>query len=91
MTSVVATITGHGECVTRVRELLDRQALVHRLHPDVVADMQVALDEVLSNILRHGFADGAPHRVEVALSVERGQLCASRRVQPAGAQKVANR
>jgi anti-sigma regulatory factor (Ser/Thr protein kinase) len=76
MTSVVAMITGHGDGVTRVRELLDGLARMHRLHPDVVADMQVALDEVLSNILRHGFVDGAPHRIEVALSVDAQTLTA---------------
>jgi anti-sigma regulatory factor (Ser/Thr protein kinase) len=69
MASVVATITGHGEDVARVQALLDELAGAHQLEPDVVTDMQVALDEVLSNILRNGFADGRPHRIEVTLSL----------------------
>jgi anti-sigma regulatory factor (Ser/Thr protein kinase) len=69
MTSCVATITGPGEGLARVEAMLDEMARAHRLDADPVADMHVALDEVLSNIFRHGFADGLPHRVEVRLSV----------------------
>jgi serine/threonine-protein kinase RsbW len=76
MTSVVATITGQGEGVARVQALLDELAGAHRLPPDVVTDMQVALDEVLSNILRNGFADGGPHQIEVTLSVDPQALTA---------------
>jgi anti-sigma regulatory factor (Ser/Thr protein kinase) len=38
--------------------------------------MQVALDEVLSNILQNGFGDGLPHRIEVTLSVDGQALTA---------------
>jgi len=76
VTSVVTTITGPSDGVTRVRELLDGLARAHRLRPDVVADMQVALDEILSNILHHGFAGGARHRIEVRLSVDPHALVA---------------
>ena len=69
MTSCVATITGPGDGIARVESMLDEMAREHRLDADPVADMHVALDEVLSNIFRYGFADGLPHRVEVRLSV----------------------
>lgn len=69
MTSCVATITGPDDGLARVEAMLDDMARAHRLDADPVADMHVALDEVLSNIFRHGFADGRPHRVEVRLSV----------------------
>lgn len=64
-------ITGrddHGR--ERVRELLDGLAHACAVSGSAVADMQVALDEILSNILRHGYADGLPHRIEVTLSVQ---------------------
>ena len=54
----------------RVRDLLDGLARACPLANDPVADMQVALDEILSNILRHGFADGLPHCIEVTLSAQ---------------------
>ena len=74
MGRVTATITGPGEDVARVPALLDELARPHRLDADAVADMQVALDEILSNILENGFADGHPHRINVTLSVERDRL-----------------
>lgn len=77
MTRVSATITERDDGgVAKVQGLLDGLAGAHRLEPDAVADMQVALDEVLSNILRNGFGDGLPHRIEVTLSVDRGGLTA---------------
>lgn len=77
MTGVAATITARDDGgATRVQALLDELAGAHRLQPDAVADMQVALDEVLSNILKNGFGDGLPHRIEVTLSVDRNTLTA---------------
>jgi len=76
MSRVTATITGPGEGVKRVPELLDDLARAHRLDADAVADMQVALDEILSNILENGFVDERPHRIDVTLAVERDRLTA---------------
>jgi serine/threonine-protein kinase RsbW len=76
MTRVTATITGPGEQVARVPGLLDALARAHRLDTNAVADMQVALDEVLTNILANGFADGTAHRVDIALAVDGNRLTA---------------
>lgn len=73
---VMTTITGPGDQATRVPALLDELARAHQLDAGDVADMQISLDEVLSNILKHGFADGRPHRVDVTLSIEPGRLTA---------------
>jgi hypothetical protein len=68
MTGVSTIIRGRDEgALTKVQGLLDGLASAHRLPSAVVADMQVALDEVLSNILKSGFVDGLPHRIEVTL------------------------
>lgn len=69
MTECVATITGPGDGMARVEAMLDEFGRAHGIDADAVADMQIALDEVLSNILQNGFADGQPHRIEVRLSV----------------------
>jgi anti-sigma regulatory factor (Ser/Thr protein kinase) len=69
-------ISGPGDDVARVPATLDALARAHRLNADVVADMQVALDEIVSNILKNGFADGMPHRVDIALSVDPDRLTA---------------
>jgi anti-sigma regulatory factor (Ser/Thr protein kinase) len=76
VTRVVATITGPDGDLARVSALLDELARAHRLDADAVADMQVALDEILSNILENGFADGRAHRIDVALSVDGDRLTA---------------
>jgi anti-sigma regulatory factor (Ser/Thr protein kinase) len=76
VTRVAATITGPDEGLARVPALLDELARAHRLDADAVADMQVALDEILSNILENGFADGRAHRIDVALSVDGDRLTA---------------
>jgi serine/threonine-protein kinase RsbW len=65
-----------GDGIERVRSLLDGLAEANRLPRGPVVDMQVALDEILSNTLRHGFADGLPHRIEVTLSVDAQMLVA---------------
>ncbi|MET0208287.1 MAG: ATP-binding protein [Burkholderiaceae bacterium] len=66
--AVITSRDDHGR--ERVRELLDGLAEACPLPVAPVADMQVALDEILSNILRHGFGDGLPHRIEVTLSAQ---------------------
>jgi len=76
VTRVSATVTAPGAEVARVASLLDELARVHRLDAHAVADMQVALDEVLSNILRHGFVGETAHRVEIVLAVDGDRLTA---------------
>jgi anti-sigma regulatory factor (Ser/Thr protein kinase) len=62
--------------LARVQALLDGLAKADPLACGPVADMQVALDEILSNTLRHGFDDGLPHRIEITLSIEPPMLVA---------------
>jgi anti-sigma regulatory factor (Ser/Thr protein kinase) len=69
VSSVETTITNRIEDVTRVSVLLDDVARAHGLPPRAVADMQVALDEVLTNIITHGYADDAAHEIRVRLTV----------------------
>jgi anti-sigma regulatory factor (Ser/Thr protein kinase) len=73
---VSVTITAPGPEAAGVPDLLDSLARAHALDPGAVADMQVALDEALSNILRNGFADGAAHRLDVAIVVHGDRLIA---------------
>ncbi|MCC6197028.1 MAG: ATP-binding protein [Burkholderiales bacterium] len=73
---MTATITGPGEEVARVPGLLDALVREHNVDANAVADMQVALDEVLSNILGNGFADGIAHRVDITLAVDSDRLTA---------------
>jgi serine/threonine-protein kinase RsbW len=41
---------------------------------EAVGDVQVAVDEAVSNTIRHGYADDRTHTIEVRATVERGVL-----------------
>jgi serine/threonine-protein kinase RsbW len=55
--SLAATLTSRPGEAAEVVRMVDRLAAAHRLPPGIVADVQVALDEVLTNIVQHGPAD----------------------------------
>ena len=53
--------------LARVSRLVDGFAREHGLAEDVVADVQVALDEALANIVRHARGDAAAREISVQL------------------------
>lgn len=67
-------IANRVEELTRVATQLDDLAARHGLPGDAVADMHVALDEVLANVLSHAYDDAATHEIRVALVVYPGAL-----------------
>jgi serine/threonine-protein kinase RsbW len=46
----------------------------HRLSAKLLSDMSLTLDEIVANIMSHGFEDTKEHRIKVGLYVERGEL-----------------
>jgi len=62
-------IANRPEELARVAARLDELAARRGLPPDAVADMNVALDEVLANVLSHAYDDTGVHEIRVALSV----------------------
>lgn len=77
MNDAETTIRNRREDFARVRETLDRIAAEHRLAAGVVVDMQVALDEILTNIVDYGYTDGGEHEIRVRLTVLDNTLEAS--------------
>ena len=67
-------ITNERVELARVKEGVDRFAAAHCLPSTVLADLQVSLDEVLSNIISYGYADAATHEIVIQLSVDDGAL-----------------
>lgn len=63
------TIRNRREEFPRVVSAVDRLADEHRLAAEVVGDIQVALDEVLTNIVDYGYTDEAEHEIRVCLNV----------------------
>ena len=70
MRRAVVSITRAEGAVEEVQASLDGLAAHHAVPPDALCDMQIALDEALTNILTHGFDDGEPHRIDVTLAIE---------------------
>jgi anti-sigma regulatory factor (Ser/Thr protein kinase) len=70
MPAVETSILNKIRDLARMPELVDRFAAEHRLSPDVVFGINVALDEMLSNIIKYGYADDAIHEIRVRLWVD---------------------
>jgi anti-sigma regulatory factor (Ser/Thr protein kinase) len=69
VTTVETTITNHRRDLARVTRLVAELASINRLAPDVVADVSIALDEVLTNIIAHGYEDDGVHEILVRLTL----------------------
>lgn len=67
MTEIV--VTNRLASLTQVSRALDDLAARHRLAPAAVADMHVALDEVLTNVITHGYPAGVTGRIRIRLSL----------------------
>jgi len=70
MAAVETSILNKIRDLARMPELVDRFAAEHRLSPNVVFGMNVALDEMLSNIIKYGYTDDAIHEIRVRLFVD---------------------
>jgi anti-sigma regulatory factor (Ser/Thr protein kinase) len=62
-------IVNRGSELPRVAGLVDRLGAEHKIASDVLADMQIALDEVLTNVIDYGYADDAQHQIGIRLQV----------------------
>ena len=69
MSETQAIIRNRREELTRVRLAVDQLAAECHLAAEVVGDMQVALDEILTNIVDYGYRDDAEHEIRVFLRV----------------------
>ena len=76
MTSVEIRITNALQDVALVHRLLADLAVTHGLPSGTVADMNVALDEVLSNIIKYGYTDSNRHEISIRFMVSTLELTA---------------
>lgn len=77
MSSSSITISNQIEEISRVADLVDGFGRNCALPARIVNDMNVALDEVLSNVIRHGYDDKGRHQIEVQLGMEANELVAT--------------
>jgi serine/threonine-protein kinase RsbW len=55
--------------ISRLVDRLEAFGAAAGLSPDVAFRLMLALDEVVSNVIRHGFEEGATHQVHVRVDV----------------------
>ncbi len=63
------TIANRGSELLRAADCLDRLGAERNLAPEMVADMHVALDEILTNIIKYAYTDNAEHKIRICLRV----------------------
>jgi len=76
MSTVALRIKNSLAEIARVTETIERLAADQRLPMNAVWPLNVAMDEVLSNVIRYAHEDGLEHEIHIQLSVERGALMA---------------
>ena len=74
MTTEEMTITNRRDNIAQVLRRVDELGALHHLPPNVLADMGVALDEVLANIIRYAYSDEGVHEIRIRLTVGDGVL-----------------
>jgi serine/threonine-protein kinase RsbW len=68
--TVETTIGNRRDDLPRVTRIVDELASRHRLAADVVADVNVALDEVLTNIIAYAYDDDREHEIWIGFTVD---------------------
>jgi serine/threonine-protein kinase RsbW len=74
MSEVGITISNAASELARVSAVADQFAAANQLSSDVTADLHVALDEVLTNIIKYGYTEDRAHEISIHLRVEDGVL-----------------
>jgi len=63
--------------IVRLVESLERFGQEAGLHDEVAFRVTLALDEIVSNVIRHGFEDGGEHPITVTVDVTGGTITAT--------------
>lgn len=66
---VEITIVNRRAEFARVTSLVDQLGVEHRLPREVIADVCIALDEILTNITDYAYIDDAEHEIHIRFEV----------------------
>ena len=64
------SLTNDLEEIAVVGARIDEFCELHHLPPQVAYAVNVSVDELLNNTISYGFADGAPHTIELSLRLD---------------------
>jgi serine/threonine-protein kinase RsbW len=71
------TLRNRSSEVSRLVDRLEAFGAQAGLPPDVTFRLTLSLDEIVSNVIRHGFADQAEHQIAVRVDVADGLVTAT--------------
>jgi anti-sigma regulatory factor (Ser/Thr protein kinase) len=74
--SIDTTIANSLSEIPRVARMVDSLGAAHDLSPDVIYDLQLALEEILTNVMTHGSPHGRSPRISIRLTVGQGMVTA---------------
>ena len=77
MSSFSMTLRNHVSEIGRLVDRVEAFGVESGLPPDVTFRLTLALYEIVSNAIRHGFADGGDHSVSVSVRVADGMVTAT--------------
>ncbi|HET6236265.1 MAG TPA: ATP-binding protein, partial [Acetobacteraceae bacterium] len=69
MRSVELSIRNDPAALAEIREALDQLGEAHSVADRALIALQVALDEIVSNVIRYAWPEGGAHDVRVRLAV----------------------
>ena len=62
--------------IPRIARMVEALGADHHLPSDVVYDLQLALEEILTNVITHGYPDDQVHHISIRLTLDAGLVTA---------------
>ena len=72
--SLSATLTNRRSEIAQLHQLVEAFSGQHGVPDAVVFAMNLALDEIITNIIVHGYSEGGEHEIRVALALDDSAL-----------------
>ena len=69
-----ATFSSRGDAMARVSRLIDRVGREYAVPSEVLTNLRIALDEVVTNIVKYAYRDGASHDITIHCEIRDGRL-----------------
>ncbi len=73
---LTVTLLSHRSEVQRLSDLVQEFGERHDLPPKVIFALDLALEEILMNVISYGYPDGGDHQIIVRLALDRGEVTA---------------
>jgi len=70
----VVTLTNHPEQLGLLHRRLEQFGRAHNLPAKMMFQLNLALEELFTNIVSYGYADQAEHTIQIHLAMEKGSL-----------------